>query len=208
MKKKEKAMRFKSGDLIKPKPRLENLDLTGAKSNRFIWRNDGYSGSGFKIGLYRFLRDTIPVLNACIWTWSRLSSAPGGYEIIDSAGKCETEQALEYLDRMSLRVYPHRFQKTAGLDSFLPLLFNALFTDGAFTGFLIINPDISGVDHFQPIDPTDICHADSDNGKTLVYQTQNGEIRLDGDDFYYLGLSSKTTSGSLPAYCADRHNLS
>jgi len=160
---------------------------------------------------YRFLRDTIPVLNACIWTWSRLSSAPGGYEIVDPAGDYDKERAHEYLEKMSLRVYPHRFQKTAGIDSFLPLLFNALYTDGAFTGFLIINPDMSGVepllfnalytdgaftgfliinpdmsgvDHFQPLDPTDIRVADSDRGKILVYQTGKGEIRLDSCVIY------------------------
>jgi len=195
MKNQKKALRRKNGDLIRQISGSDNFNLTGVKSNRFAWRNDGYSSGGFKIGLYRFLRDTIPVLNACIWTWSRLSSAPGGYEIVDPAGDYDKERAHEYLEKMSLRVYPHRFQKTAGIDSFLPLLFNALYTDGAFTGFLIINPDMSGVDHFQPLDPTDIRVADSDRGKILVYQTEKGEIRLDSDDFYYLGLNSGTGSG-------------
>jgi len=199
MKNNKNQLRLKNGDLARFLPPSQDLlssfNSQGTKSNKFIWRSRGDSESGFRIGLYRFLRDTIPILNSCIWTWSRLSSAPGRFEITGSATESMRLKALEYLDQMSLRAYPHRFQKMAGIESFLPLLFNALFTDGAFAGFLMIAPDMSGVDHFQPIDPVDISLSQSGRGDSLVFRTEKGEIKLESDDFYYLGLNSDTGSG-------------
>jgi len=199
MKHQNKSFYLKCGDVIRQTPRGDNLNqagnYAGRGSQRYIWRNSGYSSGGFKIGLYRFLRDTIPLLNACIWTWSRLSSAPGRFEISDKVSEAVRSRALGCLEDMSLRIYPHKFQKTAGIDSFLPLLFNALYTDGAFTGFLLIAPDMSGVERFEPIDPTHIGMKSTGGNRALVYQTEKGEVRLDGDDFYYLGLNSDAGDG-------------
>ncbi|MEW5922412.1 MAG: hypothetical protein AB1746_00340 [Candidatus Zixiibacteriota bacterium] len=189
---------LKNCQLVRTGPQSNDIfpfgRVVGRRPGSYWWRNNGNSFNGFKIGLYRFLRDTIPVLNSCIWTWSRLSSAPGGFEIVDTVSEQARKSAVDCLDRMSLRIYPHHFQKTAGIESFMPLLFNALFTDGAFSGFIILKSDLSGVDHFQPIDPSDIAISDSPDAG-LVYQTDKGEIRLDSDDFYYLGLNSDTGSG-------------
>ncbi len=190
---------LRSNEMVKIGSQTENLfPFVGSgdhRDKRFVWRSQGNVGNSFRIGLYRFLRDTIPVLNSCIWTWSRLSSAPGGYEIIDSVSNQMRAGAIVCLDNMCLRAYPHHFQKTAGIESFMPLLFNALFTDGAFAGFLLIAPDMSGIDHFQPIDPSDITLSDQIGEGVLVYQTDKGEVRLDSEDFYYLGLNSDTGSG-------------
>ncbi len=166
------------------------------RPNYMAWSNQGFYFRKFSIDLYRFLRNNIPLLSSCIWTWSRLCSAPGKYEIVDSANSAESEQALDCLKKMSLNIYPFGFQKTAGLESFLPLLFSSLFADGAFAGFVILNADLSGIEKFQPIDSSLIASVhESGKGIYLVLQGEKGEQKIEGDDFYYLGLDADAASG-------------
>ncbi len=149
----------------------------------------------FKIDLYRFLRDNIPLLNSCIWTWTRLSSAPGQFIVEGEISQAIKKKATELLDEMSLRIYPYKYHRAAGFDSFLPLLFNALYTDGAFAGFLVLRSDMSGVDRFEPIDSAYVTGSDNKDRAGLCYQAETGNIRLDSDDFYYLGLNNDIQSG-------------
>ena len=173
-----------------------NRDFKRRRAKTLIWSNSEFYPQRFRIKLFRFLRDTIPLLNSCIWTWSRLSSAPGKYEILEPASDTLKKAAERYLDEMSLRIYPLRFQKMAGLESFLPLLFDSLFTDGAFAGFLIVNSDMSGIDRFMPIDTAMIASiSGSRNEKSLILKSDSEDIKLDGEDFYYFGLNGDIESG-------------
>jgi hypothetical protein len=192
--------KMKTSGLIKN----EASDLTlpfslkaGRNRNRqFLWNDKDFYPQKFKIDLYRYLRDNIPLLNACVWTWSRLSSAPGKFEIIGTSSESEQKRALDFLEQMSLRIYPFEYHHGAGLESFFPLMFNSLFTDGAFAGFAVISPDCGGVEKFQPIDPSFIRAArDNRDVGYLLLQTENGEIRIDGDDFYYFGLNCDINGG-------------
>lgn len=166
------------------------------RAGQFIWRDSTHYPNKFKLDLYRFLRNNIPLLNSCIWTWSRLSSAPGRYEIIESKSVVETDRANKYLKDMALRIYPFDYHKMAGLESFFPLLFGSLFTDGAFAGFAIINTDATGIEKFQPIDPSFLSlKRDQRFNDFLVLQTDSGDIKIEGDDFYYFGLNTDINSG-------------
>jgi hypothetical protein len=148
-----------------------------------------------RIDLYRFLRDNIPLLSSCIWTWTRLCSAPGHFRIEDDIPESKKARAIDSLEKLGLGLYPYKHHRSAGLDSFMPLLFNSLFTDGAFAGFLLLKPDMSGVDCFEPVDSAHIAVKSDRNRRGLYYQSENGEITLDSDDFYYLGLDSSVKNG-------------
>lgn len=166
------------------------------RSGQFIWNDSGGQPQKFRIDLYRFLRNNIPLLNSCIWTWSRLASAPGRYEIFDSKSENETARALDSLEEMALQIYPFQYHKMAGLESFLPLLFGSLFTDGAFAGFAIINRDATGIERFMPIDPSYLSlKRDRNFDDYLVLQNDGRDIKIDGDDFYYFGLNTDVNSG-------------
>jgi len=142
------------------------------------------------------LRDSVPLLNACIWTWSRLASAPGNYEISGEISAKTEKSALESLNKMLLRIYPFSFQKMAGAESFIPMIFDQLFTDGAFAGIIRVKPDMSGIDHFEPIDSALIGSCrNARNECRLVVQAPGGEIKIKGNDFYYLGLNADIESG-------------
>ncbi|UCD94403.1 MAG: hypothetical protein JSU69_11680 [Candidatus Zixiibacteriota bacterium] len=177
-----------------PIPEPRNWKRRG--SNAFVWNADGYSTQRFRISLYRFLRDNIPLLSSCIWTWSRLSSAPGKYEVVGEASESVKEEALRHLEAMSLRIYPLRFHKMAGFDSFMPLILNSLYTDGAFAGFLVVDADATGIEGFQPVDVSLIGSVnDPRSGRQLVLETDKGDVKLNGNDFYYHGLNPCVGSG-------------
>jgi hypothetical protein len=183
--------RFKSGLKLN-----QSALIIGSVGNTLIWRTEGDWQSRFRIDLYRFLRDNIPILSACIWTWSRLASAPGHFEIETGTSESQKTRGIEILDRLSGRIYPFEFDRAGALDSFLPLLFSSFFTDGAFAGFLILNPDGSGVERFVPVDPRDIGLAHSKSGIPVIsISTAKGEIRPEGDDFYYIGLNADLNHG-------------
>ena len=189
--------KFKSSSPNKPrvvemvrsreKVQLSNSGVSRLTS-RLIWNRAGYQQQRFRTDLYRFLKENIPLLSGCIWTWSRLSSAPSRFEILEAKTEAEKLEAEKILKEMALRVYPFTYQKLAGLESFLPFLFDALYTDGAFAGFAAISSDQSGVERFIPLDVSHINF--SPESGALVYQTDEGEIKLNSPDFYYLGLNA------------------
>jgi len=197
----KKKNAIKSGVMINEnggkKMLLERLRPTsGLKGSVLKWEMSESGIPKFRLDLFRFLRDSIPLLSSCIWTWSRLASAPGKYLITDTRNESEIKQAEGCLEKMMLRIYPYRFQKTAGYDSFLPMLFNTLFTDGAFAGFLILERDASGVSRFVPIETGYIISRENNKGENgLFYSPGEKEFALDGDDFYYFGLDATGESG-------------
>ncbi len=196
---KKNTDRMKSMAFIKPLDAGTQLSRyqPGAKTanRRFEWHNGTEYQNRFMIDLYRFLRDSIPLLSACIWTWSRLTAAPGRFEILDCRTPEEENSALETLENMSLRLDPSRHHRNGGLESFLPMLCDGLFTDGAFAGFIQVLPDVSGVDRFCPIDPGHLAVVYEKTDSKLVLQTERGNVALDSDDFYYLGLNTDLKSG-------------
>jgi len=191
--KSSKSFRFYSD-----RNQYQNFILRPSKkgSNILIWSNHKYQTNKFKIDLYRFLRDNIPLLHACVWTWARLSSAPGRYEIIDSNEENKQKSALSCLNDLCETIYPYQYHRMAGLESFLPLLFNSLYTDGAFSGFLLLKPDGSGVERFLPIDTAFIgLSGKRPDKEVLTIQTDKGEQKINGPDFYYLALDADINNG-------------
>jgi hypothetical protein len=191
--------KLKSSKIIRAKRASLPVDSItgrpGAAARGLLWSRDDYYPQKFRIELYRFLRDNIPLLNACIWTWSRLSSAPGRFELIGNIPEGQQVEAQDYLDQLALRLHSHRGRKMGGLESFLPFFFSSLYTDGAFCGFVIISPDCGGIDYFQPIDPSYIVRVSDKRGDYLVLKTETGDIRIEGDDFYYFGLNIDIQKG-------------
>ena len=59
----------------------------------------------YRTQLYRFLTDNIPVINSCIWTWSRLSAAPGNFKIEGNKKSSNTELVSNRIKDMMKRLY-------------------------------------------------------------------------------------------------------
>ena len=146
----------------------------------------------FRILLYRFLTRNVPVVSACIWTWVRLSAAPGKY-VIDGRGSGTSERkARERLNRLNDRLYIDALGNRSGAVTLLPDLFVSLYRDGLFGGFLTVLKDGSGIDGFVPVDPARIIRSD-DKKPHLQLEINGRKVDLNRTDFYYLPFNNSAS---------------
>ena len=178
------ANRLREAALVKPLER--NKFATADKMEAVLrWSYQDIESGRWRKVLYRFLTDQIPAINACIWTWVRLSAAPGRFKVIENSDGRASSRAQERLDQLARRMYTNPSGNRIGLDSLLPDLFMSLYRDGIFAGFLTVQGD-QGVDQFIPVDPVNL-RADQDSGeRKLVLELENRTIVLDRPDFYYV----------------------
>jgi len=145
--------------------------------------------NSFRIKLYRFLRDNIPVLNSALWTWTRICASPSYFELKGSEDAKLTDNASEVLKNLDRRIYQHSFQKFGGADALLNQFFGSLFTDGAICGELVLTPSRDKLDKFYFIDPATIRFKLKDESSWELYQEVDGIlIKLNPDSTFYLGL--------------------
>lgn len=159
----QKPTVFKTSDKMERHLKINQIDL--------------FSGR-YKYQLYRFLADSIPVVNACLNTWTRLSAAPGEY-LIHAGSESQREKAAEALGQLQKNLTG---DNSGSMMSLLVRFFNGLFRDGLNGGFLTIKKDQSSVDRFIFIDVADI--KIKNNRKIL--ELDNQELNLETDDFYLL----------------------
>lgn len=153
-----------------------------------VWNSSDLIGQRYRIKLYRFLADQVPIISACIWTWVRLSSAEGEFELKGLKASGSESKATEVLESLSERMFTNTLGQRIGLSSLLPDLFTGLYRDGFYGGFLTVYADGSGVDQFVPVDPTYLTESESGNVKRLYLENDQRMIPLDRPDFYYLSL--------------------
>jgi hypothetical protein len=173
--------------------------------------------SSFRIRLYRFLRDNIPILNSAVWTWTRICASPSYFELKDSvenpalrsepflrhrvSGRGAGSKisggddpklkdfAIEVLSNLDRRIYQHSFHKFGGADALLTQFFGSLFTDGAVCGELVLTPSRDKLDKFYFIDPATIRFKLRDDTNWELYQEVDGVfVRLNPASTFYLGL--------------------
>lgn len=141
----------------------------------------------YRLGLYRFLVDHIPAVNACVWTWARLATADGNWEIVDAAGDRSNRRALERLERLDSRLGRSALGRRVGLPSLLSELFAGLFRDGIAAGILTVTPDGSAVDSLVPIDSAGIAAKQTADGYRLKWEPDDGRsLDLDAPDVFLL----------------------
>jgi hypothetical protein len=148
-------------------------------------------GTGrYRVMLYRFLANQIPIVSACIWTWVRLASAAGEFRVETTRDDHINGRALDRLKKLSDRLYCNPLGNRVGMVSLLPELFTGLFRDGIFGAFITVREDGSGVDRIMPIDALRLNRESTDVGFKLGYETDGKTIDLDRADFYYIALTN------------------
>lgn len=150
------------------------------------WTRPDVESGRFRIMLNRFLARNIPVINSCIWTWVRLSAAPGTYKVYESSSDRAAGAASARLERLSDRLYTNAHGDRAGLVSLLPDLFTSMYQDGFFGGFLTVYKDGGGVDSVIPVDPLHVSVRENDSRGGLLLDVDGRVIDLDRPDFYLL----------------------
>jgi hypothetical protein len=162
--------------------------------------------NSFRIRLYRFLKDNIPVLNSAVWTWTRICASPSYPELKGSDDPKLKDFAFEVLKNLDRRIYQHSFQKFGGADALLMQFFGSLFTDGAVCGELALTPSRDRLDKFYFIDPVTIRFKLKDDTTWELYQEVDGvQVKLNPASTFYLGLDpdaddprGKSILGSVP----------
>jgi len=148
----------------------------------------------FRIRLYRFLRDHIPILKSVVWTWSRLAVAPHHFEFIDGS-PAQQKQARKILEDLDRRIYPHPTVRFGGFDALLIQFFNSLFTDGGTAGELVLNPERTAVDKFYLIDAATIDFDPTPEGDwRIVQRIEDKKLPLNTDSVFYYPLDADADS--------------
>ncbi len=125
--------------------------LTPGHTTTLPWSTPDYTGSPYRLRLYRFLSESIPLLSAVLWTWTRLVAAPGDWRIVAASERVETA-ARRRLTDLSDRLHPSIAGSPLGLAGLLPELVSGLFRDGTLAGMLRLSEDGSRIEQFVPVD--------------------------------------------------------
>lgn len=150
-----------------------------------------FHDNSFRIKLYRFLRDNIPILNSAVWTWTRICASPSYFELQGSEDSSALDRGSEVIRDLDRRIYQHTFQKFGGTDALLAQFFRSLFTDGAVCGELVLTPSRDRVDKFYFIDPITIGFKLKDEKTWELFQEVDGsQIRLNPHSTFYAGLDT------------------
>ena len=178
---------------LRPALTIKGSQTTGFKpidklKAALVWNSSDLIGQRYRIKLYRFLADHVPIINSCVWTWARLSAAAGDYELDQQKSSYSESRAEEVLSNLKDRLFSNTLGQRVGLPSLLPELFTGLYRDGFFGGFLTVFPDGSGVDQFIPVDPSYLSESEQGGVRKLHLETENKIINLNSPDFYYLSL--------------------
>lgn len=179
-------------DVLRPRG-----DLTGSMNqsvrrlHSMTFHPREWQDNRFRVRLYRFMTQSIPLVNSVIWTWSRMAAAPGMFEVYRDNVPTENPEALEMLDRLFHRVNRQNFGHRGTHDDLLHPFFQSLFMDGAVLGHLEFEKDLSGVAAFRFLD-MEKCEVKIDEaGEVRVKEsTDFGERIYKGPDLFFYALNA------------------
>ncbi len=154
------------------------------------WSATDITSGRYRIGLYRFLTENIPIISACVSTWVRLSAAPGRFTIVEDADDKKRGDALERLEHLSDGLSGSGSISGGSLVTLATDLFASLYRDGVFGGFLTVKSDGGGVDKFIPVDSSNLAMRTVDGRAKLVLEGATRDLDLERPDFYYVPLNS------------------
>ena len=179
-------------DAIHPKGRRAQPFCGGWDSVRGItflpneWRE-----SRFKVRLYRFMAESIPLIGAVIWTWGRLAAAPGRFIYRRNDRPLEDPQADMALAALFERISRVCFGHLGTEESLLPPFFQSLFLDGAVLGRMELFADMSGISTFRFFDSAKIEVDINSSGDIRVMEANDaGDQVYSGPDLFYYALNA------------------
>ncbi len=165
----------------------------GSEHKRVIsFRSKEYRESRFRIKLYRFMADSIPLISSVIWTWSRLAAAPGCFSFYnDNNNQVENNEAATIIKNLFARIIRQNFGHDGSEDEILPPYFQSLFLDGAVAGKLELYKDLSGIETFGFFDLGQSEIKISSSGEVkIITSDEFGEKNYSGRDIFFYAHNS------------------
>jgi len=176
-----------------PKGPLSKLKWnTAAYGNGFV-----YNGSN-RGDFYRYLRDSIPIVSAAVWTWRRLCATPQTLTIEGSDS--EISAAWKIVEELDRRIHQNRYLRGSGVNRLCEDFFLEIFTTGTFAGFIVPYADGGGIDYFQQIDSS-LVHWENRDGLQPYFEDERGnKVYFPRETFFYsaLGTDIKNPGGIEP----------
>lgn len=192
-----------------PKARAKGVRNRSSRVNLSSWT--GFQGSALnraggmtvsaacgRASLYRYLRDTIPIVSAAVWAWVRLCSTPQTVEITGSEEAIKRAGGI--INDLDDRILENPYQRGLGINRLTEAMFLELFTLGRFCGELVLLPDGSGIDYFRSLDPFKVIWERSGRWQAS-YEEENGSTRrLNRERTFYttLGMDIFNPAGIEP----------
>lgn len=154
-----------------------------------------------RASLYRYLRDSIPIVSAAVWAWVRLCATPQSVEL--SGSESEVERARSILDDLDNHILENPYLRGKGVNRLTEAMFLDLFTLGRFCGELILLPDGSGLDYFRTLDPFRVQWERSGRWRAIYEEEDGVERALNRERTFYttLGTDVSNPAGIEPLAC-------
>ena len=151
--------------------------------------NSGFVYTGSNRGdFYRYLRDSIPIVSAAVWTWRQLCATPQTLTL--DGDEAEVKEAWKIIEDLEQRIHANQFLRGNGINRLCADFFLELFTTGAYAGIIVPYPDGSGIDHFQQIDATRIQWENNGRFQAYLEDERGDKIYLPRDTFFFSALGS------------------
>jgi hypothetical protein len=150
------------------------------------------SGSGYqgqdRLSLYRFLADSVPILNGAIWLWTRLCAAPVEFKF----NKLSESEAAQFIKEIDRALIPSAYQKSGGIETLVSGFFRTLFVDGCYGGQALLKITGDCLAGFNQLDNRYLSFEKQNSGWQLYYDMESGRMKLDPESFYFTALDSQT----------------
>ena len=184
----DSGTRVRSAVLVRPKDLAAFRTYDRLTGSLRLSAGDVQSGR-YRIQLYRFMTNQIPVISACVSTWVRLAAAPGEFRIVDGGNEAQRKAAAKRLEELGERIMSNPSGNRIGISSCLVEMFTSLFRDGVCGGFVTLNRDASGVDQYVPVDAMALSCEQEKSELKLYLETDSGRVGLNRADFFMMTLS-------------------
>jgi hypothetical protein len=158
---------------------------------KMTFKSSDWRESRFRVKLYRFMAESIPLVNSVIWTWSRLAAAPGEFKFFKNDESDANPEATAVLNQLFERIVRANFGHIGNQDDLLHPLFQSFFLDGAVVGKMELFDDLSGISNFRFFDLARTETRISPSGDIVVIESDDeGERRFSGRDLFFHALNA------------------
>ena len=160
-------------------------------SRGITFHSGDWRDARFQVRLYRFMAESIPLVNSVIWTWSRLAAAPGQFRLFKHGKPVDDPPADTILNDLFRRINLTNLGHSGRSEDLLHPFFQTLFLDGAVVGISELENDLSGIASFRFFDLARCEAKISPAGAVSVIEyTENGERSYSGPGLFFYALNA------------------
>jgi len=170
---------------------LANFQMKYSPRNELRFKPEDLQTGYFSVRLYRFMAESIPLINSVIWTWSRLAAAPGRFRYYINDEESDSPAADQILTRLFGEINRVNFGRDGAVADLLAPFFQSLFLDGAIVGEIDIRPDLESIGRVIFHDPANTTITfGADGAVTASISSGHGDRVISGPSVYFYALNA------------------